>query len=190
MKETDIPTVLIVDDEANIRFLLKMVIERAGMKLVGMAATGAAAITYYRRYKPDLVLMDIDMPMKSGLDALAELIDAHPEAKVIMMSAYVDEEVVKKCFKLGAVNFILKVTPIEQIQKIMQEVAHTVRIQKETEKPEEFEEPDEQDEPEEPEKEEESEKPDEPEEAAEPEKPEESAKPDESEKPKESGETT
>lgn len=127
MKDSNIPTVLIVDDEANIRFLLKMVIERAGMKLVGMAATGAAAITYYSRYKPDIVLMDIDMPMKNGLDALTELMEAHPDAKVIMMSAYVDEEVVKKCFKLGAVNFILKVTPIEQIQKIMHDTAQSVR---------------------------------------------------------------
>lgn len=126
----DVPTVLIVDDEANIRFLLKMVIERAGMKLVGMAATGAAAITYFSRYKPDIVLMDIDMPMKNGLDALTELMEAHPDANVIMMSAYVDEEVVKKCFKLGALNFILKVTPIEQIQKILQETAETVRKMK------------------------------------------------------------
>ena len=130
MNELNIPTVLIVDDEANIRFLLKMVIERAGMKLVGMAATGAAALTYYRRYKPDIVLMDIDMPMKNGLDALADLMEAHPEAKVIMMSAYVDEEVVKKCFKLGAVNFILKVTPIEQIQKIMGDTARSVQKSK------------------------------------------------------------
>jgi len=115
--------VLIVDDEANIRFLLKMVVERAGMKVVGMAATGAAAVTYYRRYKPDLMLMDIDMPMRSGLDALNELMLEHPEARVIMMSSYVDEEVVKKCFKLGAINFILKVTPIEKIEEILHETA-------------------------------------------------------------------
>ena len=112
--------VLIVDDEANIRFLLKMVVERAGMNLVGMAASGAAALTYYRRYQPDLVLMDIDMPMKNGMDALTELLQEHPEAHVIMMSSYVDEEVVKKCFQIGAINFILKVTPIEKIQQLLE----------------------------------------------------------------------
>ena len=111
--------VLIVDDEPNIRFLLKLVVERAGMTVVGMAATGAAALTYYRRYKPDLILMDIDMPMKSGLEALAELMNDHSEANVIMMSSYIDEEVVTRCFKMGAMNFILKMTPIEQIQDIL-----------------------------------------------------------------------
>ncbi len=115
--------VLIVDDEANIRFLLKMVVERAGLRVVGMAATGAAGLTYYRRYNPHLVLMDIDMPMMSGLDALAKLLEDNPDARVIMMSSYVDEAVVKRCFKIGAINFILKVTPIDKIQKMLEKIA-------------------------------------------------------------------
>ena len=123
--------VLIVDDEANIRFLLKMVVERAGMNLVGMAASGAAALTYYRRYQPDLVLMDIDMPMKNGMDALTELLQEHPEAHVIMMSSYVDEEVVKKCFQIGAINFILKVTPIEKIQQLLENTIVQLRNERE-----------------------------------------------------------
>jgi len=128
MTETDEKLkVLIVDDEANIRFLLKMVVERAGMTVVGMAATGAAGLTYYRRYKPHLMLMDIDMPMMSGLDALTKLLEDNPEARVIMMSSYVDEEVVKKCFQIGAINFILKVTPIDQIQKLLEDTIATLK---------------------------------------------------------------
>lgn len=111
--------VLIVDDEPNIRFLFKMVVERSGMKVVGMAASGAAGLTYYRRFRPDLVVMDIDMPMKSGLEALDEMVTEYPEANVIMMSSYVDESVVRQCFKLGAMNFILKLTPVEKIQLML-----------------------------------------------------------------------
>ena len=122
--------VLIVDDEPNIRFLLKMVAERSGMNVVGMAATGAAAITYYRRYKPDLLIMDIDMPMKSGLEALGELKTIDPDASIIMMSSYIDEEIVTRSIKLGAIHFILKTTPIEQIQDILNKTASEIMKRK------------------------------------------------------------
>ncbi len=121
-------TLLVVDDEPSIRFLIKLIVERTGLELVGMAATGDAGLNYYRKYKPDLVLMDIDMPMKSGVAALRELIREFPRAKVSMLTSYADEEIVKECIGLGAVNYILKSAPIHEIQRIIESTLAEIEV--------------------------------------------------------------
>lgn len=87
---TDNLNVLVVDDSADLRDLISMVIERhpGGWHVIATAADGREAIDEARASRPDLVLLDIAMPVMDGMQALPHIRDAAPEALVVMLSGY------------------------------------------------------------------------------------------------------
>ena len=87
---TDNLNVLVVDDSADLRDLISMVIERhpGGWRVVATAAEGRQAIDEARTSQPDLVLLDIAMPVMDGMQALPHIRDAAPDALVVMLSGY------------------------------------------------------------------------------------------------------
>lgn len=100
--------ILIVDDAAFMRLMIKDILTRNDFEVVGEAANGYQAIEKYAEVKPDLVLMDITMPEMNGLEALKIIKEADKGAKVIMCSALGQQDMVMEAIQNGAQDFIVK----------------------------------------------------------------------------------
>ncbi|HMN99430.1 MAG TPA: response regulator [Miltoncostaeaceae bacterium] len=102
------PSVLIADDAAFMRMMLKNVLTEAGYEVVGEAENGAVAVSRYRELNPDLTTMDITMPEMDGLAALKEIRAGDPSARVVMCSAMGQQSMVIESIQAGAKDFIVK----------------------------------------------------------------------------------
>ena len=100
--------VLIVDDALIMRKRIRQIAEEAGWSVAGEAADGAEALELYEREKPDLVTMDIVMPKLDGVSALRQLMQQHPDAHIVMVSAVNQKEKLAQCIQAGAIDFIVK----------------------------------------------------------------------------------
>ncbi|WP_342759740.1 response regulator [Kineothrix sedimenti] len=108
-------SILIIDDSRTSRKILKEVLESAGHKVVGEAANGEEGVGLYRELKPDLVTLDITMPVMNGLEALEHLIEEDKKVKVIMITAAGQKEKMVKAIKEGAADFITKPFEAEHV---------------------------------------------------------------------------
>lgn len=115
--------ILIVDDAAFMRMMIKDILMKNGFDVVGEAADGSQAVDKYKELKPDLVTMDITMPEKDGIAALKEIKASDPGAKIIMCSAMGQQAMVIDAIQAGAKDFIVKPFQadrvIEAIQKAL-----------------------------------------------------------------------
>ncbi|HSH52926.1 MAG TPA: response regulator [Bacteroidales bacterium] len=100
--------ILVVDDAAFMRMMIKDILEKNGFEVVGEAENGAQAIEKYKELEPDLVTMDITMPEMDGITALKEIRQMDSEAKVIMCSAMGQQAMVIDAIQAGAKDFIVK----------------------------------------------------------------------------------
>ncbi len=100
--------VLIVDDAAFMRMMLKDILTKGSYEVVGEAANGKEAIEAYKESKPDLVTMDITMPEMDGITAVKEIKKIDPQAKIIMVSAMGQQAMVIDAIQSGALDFIVK----------------------------------------------------------------------------------
>lgn len=103
-----IKRVLICDDAAFMRIVLKRIMLQGGYEVCGEATNGDDAIRKYKDLKPDLVTLDVTMPKKDGLTALREIMDYDKDAKVIMCSAMGQQPIIIDAIKTGAKDFIIK----------------------------------------------------------------------------------
>jgi two-component system chemotaxis response regulator CheY len=113
--------VLIADDEPHIRLMLKTIMTSMNAQVAGEAQNGQEAIDLFKQEKPHITLLDINMPIKTGEVALAEIKSDTPDALVIMMTSVADVETIQKCIELGANSYILKDTPLQEIKKMIKE---------------------------------------------------------------------
>jgi len=102
------PSVLIADDAAFMRMMIKNILSEAGYEIAGEAENGAVAVAKYKELKPDLTTMDITMPEMDGLQALKEIRSADPGARVVMCSAMGQQSMVIESIQAGAKDFIVK----------------------------------------------------------------------------------
>jgi two-component system, chemotaxis family, chemotaxis protein CheY len=102
------PSVLIADDAAFMRMMIKNILTEAGYDIVGEAENGQVAVAKYRELSPDLTTMDITMPEMDGLAALKEIRGADPSARVVMCSAMGQQSMVIESIQAGARDFIVK----------------------------------------------------------------------------------
>lgn len=101
--------VLIIDDDTLVSFSLKTILEASGqVEIAGIGESGAAAIELYDSLKPDILLMDIRMEDMTGLEAGSHILSAHPEAKILFLTTFSDDEYIVKALKMGAKGYILK----------------------------------------------------------------------------------
>lgn len=101
-------TILVVDDAAFMRMMIKDILSKNGYEVVGEANDGAQAVEKFKELKPDLVTMDITMPEMDGIAALKEIKTIDPNAKVIMCSAMGQQAMVIDAIQAGAKDFIVK----------------------------------------------------------------------------------
>ena len=100
--------VLIVDDAAFMRMMLKDIITDIGHEVIGEACNGFEAVELYKSLQPDVVTLDITMPEKDGITALSEIMAINPDAKCVMCSAMGQQSMVIQAIKAGAKDFIIK----------------------------------------------------------------------------------
>jgi len=100
--------VLVVDDAAFMRKMVSDALAKGGHEVIGQAGNGLEAIEQFRDLRPDLMTLDITMPEKDGLEALRDVMEIDPGARVIMCSALGQESKVLESIKLGAKDFVVK----------------------------------------------------------------------------------
>ncbi len=115
--------VLIVDDAAFMRMMLKDILTKNGYEVIGEAGDGEQAVEMYKELSPDLVTMDITMPEKDGITALKEIKAYDPNAKVIICSAMGQQAMVLDAIQAGARDFVVK--PF-QADRVIEAVKKTV----------------------------------------------------------------
>jgi len=95
--------VLVVDDESDMRLLVEAVIEQAneGLTVVGIAANGSEAIECWREVSPDVILLDHRMPDMTGLEAAETILAEQPDQRIILYSAFLDDDTHRKASELG-----------------------------------------------------------------------------------------
>lgn len=100
--------ILLVDDAKFMRLTLSNILTKAGHEIIGEGENGNDAIQLYRKLQPDLVIMDITMPVMSGLEAVKVIKQEFPAALVIMCSAMGQQKMVVESIEAGAKDFIVK----------------------------------------------------------------------------------
>lgn len=121
MAATIKPRVMIADDEAHVRVLLRALLKSMNCDVVGEAANGAEAVELFEKIKPHMLLLDINMPLKTGDEVLREIMARFPNAFVIMLTSVADMESVEKCLGLGAAHYIRKDTPPAELKAIIKQ---------------------------------------------------------------------
>lgn len=101
-------SILICDDAAFMRMMIKDILTKNGYNVAGEAENGAKAVEKYQETKPDLVLMDITMPEMDGIQALKKIKQLDPNASVVMCSAMGQQAMVIESIQSGAKDFIVK----------------------------------------------------------------------------------
>jgi len=118
---TELIHVLVVDDHKVVREgLCAMLIPRNGMEVVGEAADGAEAVEKARTLNPEVILMDLNMPVKSGLEAITEIVQENSEARILVLTSFDEESNLSAAFEAGALGYLSK-------NSSTQELLHAVR---------------------------------------------------------------
>lgn len=111
--------VMVADDEDHVRKLITTVIQNMNCDIVGEACNGKEAVSLFSTLKPNMLLLDINMPLKSGKEALADIKKRFPNAFIIMLTSLTDKETVEDCIELGASGFIRKDLPLDEMRDVI-----------------------------------------------------------------------
>jgi two-component system chemotaxis response regulator CheY len=114
--------ILICDDAAFMRMMIKDILTKNGYNVAGEAENGAKAVEKYNELKPDLVLMDITMPEMDGIQALKQIKSTDPNAMVIMCSAMGQQAMVIESIQAGAKDFIVKPFQADRVLEAVKKV--------------------------------------------------------------------
>lgn len=114
--------ILICDDAAFMRMMIKDILTKNGYNIAGEAENGAKAVEKYNETKPDLVLMDITMPEMDGIQALKKIKEADPNACIIMCSAMGQQAMVIEAIQSGAKDFIVKPFQADRVLEAVKKV--------------------------------------------------------------------
>ena len=116
--------VMLVDDHEIMRDGLGEVLQRAGdFDVVGQAGDGEAAVRIAQRLKPDVIIMDVMMPLKNGIDACREITEMLPDTRVLMLTASAEEDAVMESVAAGATGYLQKYSGKEKLLSTVREVA-------------------------------------------------------------------
>ena len=116
-------TVLLAEDHTVVREGLRALLEAEGdIEVIGEAETGRQAVRLAKRLRPDVVVMDIAMPLLNGLEATRRISKAVPASRVLMLSAHGDDEYIRQAVMLGAAGYLIKQTSADLLSRAIREV--------------------------------------------------------------------
>ena len=113
---------LIADDEKHIRSYVRLILNRLGVAEIHEASNGREAIDLFRAVNPELVLLDINMPGMTGLEVIPEIMDIDPDAVIVMLTGHASRHLVEGSARAGAIQYIRKDTPQQEISNILSEL--------------------------------------------------------------------
>lgn len=114
--------ILLTDDEPHIRKFIGLVLKQFGNPKIIEAGDGAVAVRLYAEEKPDLVLLDVNMPNLDGLQALEQIKQLDPDALVVMLTSLANRQTVEECVRLGAADYLRKDTPRDELTARFKEI--------------------------------------------------------------------
>lgn len=100
--------IIVIDDDPLVRDALCRILQAKGMEIAAVGSDGEEARDLYERFRPDVLLMDIRMEKRSGLEAARGIMSAYPEAKILLITTFQDEEYIREAIDLGCSGYILK----------------------------------------------------------------------------------
>lgn len=112
--------ILLAEDSAHVRLIIKEILIRHGCEVVGEVETGSQAVELYKQLFPDVVILDITMPEMDGIEALKEIKSIDAEAKVIMLGAMGEQNKVIDAIRLGAMDFFIKPIQADRIAETLE----------------------------------------------------------------------
>ncbi len=117
-------TLVLVDDQELVRAGFRLILEtEPDLRILGEAGDGAEAVDVVRRLDPDVVLMDVQMPIRDGIQATRTLAEAGSRAKVIILTTFERDDFIVAALRAGAAGFLLKNAPPEQLVEAVRTVA-------------------------------------------------------------------
>jgi len=109
--------VLLVDDENHVRLFIRAVMHSMGCEVVAQAANGKEALEQFDKAAPDLVMLDINMPIMDGITALKELRRKSGKVAIVMLTSLASAEVVEQCLEAGANYHLRKDLPVDELKQ-------------------------------------------------------------------------
>ncbi len=117
--------ILVVDDSGAMRKAIKTVLTRAGHTVIAEAQSGAQAYIEYKKYRPEIVTMDIGMPDGNGLEAAEKILGSFPHAKIIFITAEQSLDVITKAAQLGRIFYIIKPITVDKVLNVLEKALNT-----------------------------------------------------------------
>ena len=114
--------ILLVDDEVHIRKFVSLILKQTGQPVIAEAGNGEEALRAYQSDKPDIVLLDVNMPRMDGMETLRKLKEIDPDCVVVMLTSLANRESVERALELGAAGYIRKDTPKDEIARALSEL--------------------------------------------------------------------
>ena len=110
-------TAMVVEDEPHVREALAAILGSLGCELVAKCGNGDEAVELWRRHRPQITLLDINLPGKRGTEVLQEIRGLDPEAFVVMLTSMSSLGIIQECLSAGAANYLRKDTPLDEIAR-------------------------------------------------------------------------
>jgi two-component system, chemotaxis family, chemotaxis protein CheY len=114
-------SILLVDDESHIRKFISLLLRHLGIAKIFEARNGKEALEVYKRESPDLVMLDVNMPVMDGIETLRALKQLNPDAVIVMLTSLANRQTIDEAVALGAANYIRKDAPPEDIGRALAE---------------------------------------------------------------------
>ena len=118
-------SILLVDDEAHIRKFMSLLLRHLGVTRIYEAANGNSGLEVYKAERPDLVMLDVNMPQMDGLQTLRALKAVDPDCVVVMLTSLANRQTIDEAAALGAANYIRKDAPPEEIGRALADTIDT-----------------------------------------------------------------
>lgn len=119
--------ILLVDDSLVIRLILTRILKPAGYKILGEAGDGQEALAKYKELQPDLVIMDLTMPLMMGIEAVQAIRDYDPEARIVMCSALGQKSLILEAMEAGALDYITKPFTPQKVLSVVKAALSTLK---------------------------------------------------------------